>query len=149
MRLSSFVGKQISLPALVLTNEGSHPPVLNINPLDFSTMIELRRSHQTRYAAEGVRTRDVTEVDETEDSVRRRLMRELNALLRQEGSRSIGTGQDRKLHWIEPSQGGTGSVPESQSAPATGNSANAAVVTQSRVKKVSSQLHSFSLVTKN
>ena len=144
MRLSSFINRRISLPALVLSEETSQPSSLNTSNLDFSILVELRRTHQTRYAAEGVRTRDAIEADRPEESVRHKLMRELNALLRQEGSCAPGTGQDRKLRWLEPTQRGTGSTPESQPILVpTGNSANAAVVTQSRVKKVTSQRHLF------
>ena len=148
MRLSSFVSGKISLPALILKDEASRPSSLNTNNLNFSNLVELRRSHQTRYAADGVRTRDIAEADGPEESIRRRLMRELNGLLRQEQSRAPGTGQDRKLRWLEPAQESAGSIPGSQPIPApTGNSANAAVVAQSRVKKVSSSLRTFSLNT--
>lgn len=152
MRLSSLTNKQVSLPALALATQATQPSGLNI---DFSTLVHLRRLHQTRYAAEGVRTRDVVEDKGPEDTVRRRLMRELNALLRQGGNQAAGTGQDRKLRWLEPPQGATGftlgSQPTlSQSTPTpTGNSANAAVVAQSRVKKVSFRLRAFSTRSTN
>lgn len=137
MRLSSLVNKRTSLPALLLKDEDARPPSLSTGHLDFSILVERRRLHQTRHAAEGVRTRDATEAGGHEESVRLRLMRELNALLRQEESRAPGTGQDRKLRWLAPAQGGVGSTPESRSAPApTGNSANAEVVSQLKTNKV-------------
>ena len=126
-----------SLSAL-LTKETSRPLSLSTGGLDFSTLVELRRLHQTRYAAEGVRTRDAV-VSNRHESVRCKLIRELNALLRQEGNRAVGTGQDRKLRWHAPDQ--EGSIPtlaESLSVPATaGNSANAAVVARLKTNKVS------------
>lgn len=146
MRLSSLVNKHSSLPAILLKDEASRSSSPSTSNLDFSILVELRRSHQTRYAAEGVRTRDAPGANIPEESVRRRLIRELNALLRQEGSRAIGTGQDRKLRWLTVAQEGTGPTPESSSAPApTGNSANAAVVAQLRTKKVPFRLTDASL----
>ena len=143
MRLSSFTNKRTSLPAL-LNDRTSQPPNPSTSNFNFSILVELRRLHQTRYAAEGVRTRDVAGTNGPEESVRRRLIRELNALLRQEGSRATGTGQDRKLRWCAPAQDGTGLTPESPSVPApTGNSANAAVVAQLRANKVSSRYTSM------
>lgn len=69
--------------------------------------------------------------------MRRKLIRELNALLRQEESRAQGTGQDRTLHWLAPAQGGTDPIPENPVEPVlSGNSANAAAVAQLSVKKV-------------
>lgn len=137
MRLSTFANQQISLPALVLADQTSRPPSFSTSDLNFSILVELRRSHQTQYAAEGIRTRDVAEASRPEESIRRKLVRELNALLRQEESRAPGTGQDRKLRWIEPVQAGTSIAPESQPMPTpTGNSANAAIVAKLRVKKV-------------
>jgi hypothetical protein len=143
MRLSSFVKKRVSLPALVLKDNVPQSS-LNTSNLELSMLVGLRRLHQTQYAAEGVRTRDVAEADGPEESLRHKLTRELNALLRKEESRATGTGQNRKLRWLEPVQGGTGSAPEGDfiSAPA-GNSANAAVVAQLRAQKVDSLLHMF------
>ena len=97
----------------------------------------LRRSHQTWYTAEGVRTRDTAGANRPEESIRYRLVRELNALLRQEEGRALGTGQDRKLRWLEPTREGTGSAPESQPIQASaGDSANVTVVAHLRMKKV-------------
>lgn len=138
MRLSSFVDKRTSLPALCLQDETSQPSSsLGAGNLNFSILVELRRLHQTRYAAEGVRTRDAAVVDTPEQSIRHKLIRELNALLRQEENRAQGTGQDRALRWLTPAQGETDSIPENQVEPVpVGNSANAIIVAQLRVKKV-------------
>ncbi|KAF9780748.1 hypothetical protein BJ322DRAFT_1011530 [Thelephora terrestris] len=147
MRLSSFVRKRISLPALVLKDKAPQPSAPNTGSLDFPAMVELRRSHQTRYAAEGVRTRDVAETDRLGESVRLKLMRELNTLLRKEESRATGTGQGRKLRWIEPTQAGARSEPENEPTPApTGNSANAAIVAQLKATKVFIRYMHFLLV---
>ena len=62
----------------------------------------------------------------------------MNAVLRQDQIRAAGTGQERKLRWQTPSQGGTGPGPgHQQPAPVpTGNSANAAAAAALRTRKV-------------
>jgi hypothetical protein len=140
-RLSLLINKQIRLPALVLEDEASEPydlRTVGTGDHDFSVLVDLRRSHQTRHAAEGVRTRDSTETNRPNESVRCKLIREMNALLRQDQVRAPGTGQDRKLRWEAPTQEATGADPgHQQPVPVpTGNSANAATVTASRVRKV-------------
>ena len=141
-RLSLLVGKQVLLPALVLADEDSERynfRAVGTGNHDFSVLVELRRSHQTRHAAEGVRTSDSAETNRTDyESVRCRLIREMNAVLRQDQVRAPGTGRDRQLRWQQPAQGGIGSSPGyQQSAPVpTGNSANAVTVAALRVGKV-------------
>ena len=140
-RLSLLVNKRIQLPALVLEDEISEPydlRTVGTGNCDFSVLVELRRSHQTQHATEGVRTRDAAETNRPSESVRCKLIREMNALLRQDQNRAPGTGQDRKLRWETPAQGKTGSAPgHLQPTPVpTGNSANAATVAVLRVRKV-------------
>ena len=104
-RLSLLVGGRISLPALVLEDEASEPyslKALGAGSYDFSVFVEIRRSHQTRHAAKGVHTRDSSEADRPNESVRCKLIREINALLRQDQIRAPGTGQDRKSRWQTP-----------------------------------------------
>ena len=139
-RLSLLVNKQISLPALVLGDEASETyrfGTAGVGDHNFSTLVELRRSHQTRFAAEGVRTCDSV-TDKPDESIRCKLIRELNSLLRQDQIRAPGTGQDRKLRWQTLPQGETGSDPgHQQPTPVpTGNSANAATVAALRTGKV-------------
>ena len=69
----------------VLDDEASEPydlRTVGAGNHDFSIPVELRRSHQTRYAAEGVRTRSSTRTDGPEESVLCKLIREMNAALR-------------------------------------------------------------------
>ena len=100
--------------------------------------VELRRSHQTRHAAEGVRTCEAAGTNGPSESIRCNLIREMNVLLRQDQKRTPGTGQDCKLRWETPAQGKTGSAPgHLQPVPVpTRNSANAATVAVLRVRKV-------------
>ena len=141
MRLSSLVKKRTSLPALLLHDEAFQPPNLATSNLNFSILVELRRSHQTRYAAEGVRTRDASE--QPEETIRRKLIRELNAIIKQQKNRAPGTGQDQKSRWLESNQG-DGSAPDHKGQPAqatAGNAANAATVGRLRAETVCTQLH--------
>ena len=134
-RLSALVNGRIQLPALVLEDEISESYDLRIlggGSHDFSILVELRRLHQTRHAAKGVHTRDSAETNKAGESMRCKLIREMNALLRQDQTRATGTGQGRELRW-QTSEGTEDSGP----APAlTGNSANAAAVATLKHKKV-------------
>lgn len=139
-RLSLLVNNQISLPTLILEDEASETygfGTVGVGNHDFSILVELRRSHQTRYAAEGVRTCDSV-TNKPDESIRRKLIRELNSLLRQDQIRAPGTGQDRKLRWQALPQGETSSDPGCQRPMPvlTGNSANAATVAALRMGKV-------------
>ena len=141
-RLSLLVNHKHQLPALVLGKDEPSDPyglaALGAGNHDFSILVELRRSHQTQHAAEGVRTRDSVKTNRLSESVRCKLIREMNGLLRQYQSRAVGTGQDRNLRWQTSSQGTSVSGPGYQhSTPAaTGNSANAAAIAALKHRKV-------------
>ena len=140
-RLSLLVNKRVSLPALILGDEASEEysfVAAGTGNHDFSTLVDLRRSHQTRHAAEGVRTCDSAKVNRPDESVRCKLIREMNALLRQDEIRAPGTGQDRKSRWQTVPQGTMSSNPgRQQPMPSpTGNSANAATLAAQRTRKV-------------
>lgn len=139
--LSLLVNKRILLPALVLEDEPSERydlRTVEAGNYDFSVLVGLRRLHQTRHVAEGVRTRDSAEANQPEESVRCKLIREMNTILRQDKIRAPGTGQDRKLRWQTPAQGKPGTNPGyQQAAPApAGNSANAVTIAGLRTQKV-------------
>ena len=110
-RLSLLINEQISLPALVLRDEPSEPsgfmPVGTGGNHDFSVLVELRCSHQTRHAAEGVCTCDSAKTNRPDESVRCKLIREMDTLLHQDQIRAPGIGQDRKLRWQTLPQGET------------------------------------------
>jgi len=98
-RLSLLVNMRVLLPALVLGDEASEPygfTIARTRNHDFSTLVELRRLHQTRHAAGGVRTCDSAKINKPDESIRCKLIREVNALLRQDEIRAPGIGQDRK-----------------------------------------------------
>jgi len=138
-RLSLLVNKQIQLPAPVLEDEISEPyglKTIGAGSRDFSVLVELRRPHQTQHAAEGVRTRDVAETNRPGESVRCKLIREVNALLRQDRNHAPGTGQDRKLRWETPAKGTTSLRPLPPVSVPTGNAANAVTAAASRARKV-------------
>lgn len=140
-RLATLANGRLQLPALILEDEASEAYDLqSLGPgnHNFSILVELRRSHQTQHAAEGVRTRDSAETNKSRESVRWKLIREMNALLRQDQNRAIGTGHDRKLRWQTPAQGTESSDPgHQQLMPVpTGNSANAATVAALKHQKV-------------
>lgn len=135
-RLSLLVNGRNQLSPLVLENKTSESydiRTLGAGNRDFSVLVELRHSHQTRHAAEGVRTRDAAKSNRPSESVRCKLIREMNTLLREDQVRATGTGQDRKLRWQTSAQGTAHLGPVLVSA---GNSANAATVAALKSEKV-------------
>jgi hypothetical protein len=103
----------------------------------------MRYQHQTRHAALAVRTQGtqntITEGTERqkEESIRRQIIKEMHAILKQQQGQGAGTGKERVARWQH--HGNTGDGPENMSAPAvTGNAANAAEVANQTAKKVNS-----------
>ena len=125
-------------PSLIIPSEPHSPRTVGAGNYDFSILVQLQRSHQTRHAAKGVPTRSVV-TNRPNESVLCKLIQGVGAVLRQEQIRALGTGQDRKLHWQTAAQG-ENSDPEceyQQPAPVpTGNSANAVTIAALRARKV-------------
>ncbi|KAF7970334.1 hypothetical protein HWV62_24362 [Athelia sp. TMB] len=103
-----------------LKNDSPSKP-FGLNPihdtnLDLSPLVQLRYDHQTRHAALGVRTTTHTTPTVGSASARQALIREFQAILKEQQEQSVLTGNQRKTLW----QGA-----DSGSTRATGNTANA------------------------
>ena len=102
---------------------------LSSNDLDFATLVSLRRQHQTRHAASGIRTQQLehspTEVVPQTTRIRRKILQELSQVLRLEEDVAPSSGVERSTRW-------TG-VAKTLSK---GNASNAAVVSDIDAKKV-------------
>lgn len=129
------------LPALAIS-EPSKPlgrGLATPDFINFDYLVELRRSHQTIQAARGVRTRVVDRSSDKakEASLRQQLIRKLHLALKEDQGQATGTGLERAARWREPAPGGRGgAVPDSEPAPAAGNSANAALAATVLARKV-------------
>lgn len=102
--------------------------------LDLSQLVVARQAHQTKRAANGVKTRvspkDVTTSDQPQEQTdRRRLRAQMTDLIRR-----TGTGLERGVRWKSGTAPGTRSLADVSTL--TGNSANAEVVAKERVNKV-------------
>ena len=108
----------------------------------------MRSQHQTRHAALAVRTQGShnniavsAEGSERqkEESIRRQILREMHAILKEQQGQGAGTGKERAARWQHENESGKGAsivvAPE-----ITGNSANAAVVASQTAKKVGIKL---------
>lgn len=110
--------------------------------LDLSSLIQFRYQHQTRHAALAVRTKGTQESDlggEAAESgnlgsaaVRRELIKEFQAILKEQQDQSVLTGQLRKTLW----QGSGTSASNNTSTVPAGNAANATIVAGQVAKKV-------------
>ena len=90
---------------------------------DFQMLINMRRKHQTKQAAAGVRTQNVTSIADKTAGIRHSVIRELHAALKEGQDCEVGptAGVDRQTRWdCLPS----------------GNTANAAVVAANASKQV-------------
>ncbi|KAJ7433925.1 hypothetical protein B0H11DRAFT_1758325 [Mycena galericulata] len=105
------------------------PPVglyTSANIVDFSSLIEQRRQHQTKQAEKCTRTKTTRSVGapDSEESLRRQLLRKFHEILKEDHSRAAGSTVERQARWgISPTTG-------------AGNAANAAAVAASVASKV-------------
>ena len=102
--------------------------------LNFDTLINMRRRHQTKQAMSGVHTRlSKTTSDDTPTSLRRQIIQQLHAALKEaQDDVAVGTGSERRERWMAPAPGGRGNLP----ALAAGNSANAVLSAEAITRKV-------------
>jgi hypothetical protein len=119
---------QERLPQLQASDELSKLPGLGggitIDDLDFTPLVEMRRRHQTRHAALGVRTRSSksTAAEDSELTLKQQIIRRMREVLKEQDDRAVGTGCERSARW------GT--------SDAVGNSANAAAAAVTVAKQV-------------
>lgn len=112
--------------------------------LDLSSLVSIRHAHETKRAKKSVRThaRDgcANEGDTTtthvvkEPSLRHKILREMNQVLREEQDQRKTTGVNRAATWKSSAPGGRGL---DDSATLTGNSANAELAAGQRSLTVS------------
>ena len=132
-----------SLPAVRIPDELTRPlghGELKSNDLDFEMMINMRRKHQTKHAASGVRTK---KVKVSHSTMRSHILQEFHQALKEaQDDHSAGTGVERVARWVgqnrEPAPGGRGGVINGDKAPdlLAGNAGNAAVVATSTAREV-------------
>jgi hypothetical protein len=78
--------------------------------LDFKALVNMRRQHQTRQAATGVRTRSDMTVTVTQDpkkTERQKIIRRFHEVLKEsQNDVAVGTGIERKARWLVSAKGG-------------------------------------------
>jgi hypothetical protein len=110
--------------------------------LDLSTLVSLRRAHETQRAKASIRTKFTHQTDgettsEKEESVRRRIFKGINEVLREDQAQRINTGTNRKTTWTASAPGGRS---PGETALLAGNSANAELAAGQRASTVCAQL---------
>ena len=149
----------IKLPPLQLRDEPSHPfgqGNLAADSLDLSSLVSMRFQHQTRHAAKAVRVQGPATVTNTSssvirtdsfggaendltpniqkgESVRRQLIREFHAVLKEQQDKGTGSGLERVARWRSE-----GNVMDNERPTITGNAANAASAAKQVAKTVRS-----------
>ena len=118
---------QEGLPRLQVLDELSKPLGLGeiaLDDLDFSPLVEMRRRHQTRQAALGVRTRTSksTAAEDSELTIKQQIIRRMREVLKEQDEHAVGTGYERSARWGV--------------ADGAGNSANAAAAAVTVAKQV-------------
>ena len=136
-----------NLPPVQIQDEAAQPlgrGVLTLDTLDFKALIDMRRTHQTRQADQGVRmrhSREETDDKKTKPTLLRSIIRKFHEALKEaQDDQAIGTGYERSARWTAnrvPAPGARDGKIEGRLAPppATGNSANAAVTAAAVVKQ--------------
>jgi hypothetical protein len=130
-----------SLPVVRIPDEPSRPlghGGLRSDDLNFEMMINMRRAHQTKHAATGVRTK---KSKPTDGSIRGHILQEFHEALKEaQDEHGAGTGLERVARWHErePAPGGRNGVISGTSVPdlPAGNEANAAVAAANVAKMV-------------
>jgi hypothetical protein len=111
--------------------------------LDFEMLINMRREHQTKQAAIGVRTKKFKADSSDATTIRGKIIHELHEILKEaQDDMAIGTGADRSRRWNDnrvPAPGGRDGVIKGVAAPeiSLGNATNAALAAAAVAKKAS------------
>lgn len=129
------------IPALNLPDEVSKPHdqlELDFSSLDFSSLVELRRQHETRYAKLAVRTHGVHSdsgiATGDKASIKKQFLREYRDILKEEQAQGLSTGKNRQDRW--PNKHGANEPQFTENESLTGNAANAAIVASLAHKQV-------------
>jgi hypothetical protein len=86
--------EEVSKPFGFGENEPSH------RRLDFQSLVDMRRWHQTLQAAHSVRTKsEHGTVNKGELSIRQQLIRRFHEVLKEQQDHAISTGCERAAHW--------------------------------------------------
>ncbi|THH16648.1 hypothetical protein EUX98_g9269 [Antrodiella citrinella] len=104
----------------------------SLTQYDFSHLVELRRQHQTRQAAQGVRTQTTATMPNPEASIRRKLLKGFNEIVKEQQPNAIGTGLERRTRWTTHAENADVSQPESH---VSGNVANASAVAKTAARQ--------------
>jgi len=114
---------------------------LGIDSLDLGALVKMRFQHQTRHAAHAIRTqgsRSATEIEGTQrqkdESIRRQLIKQFHAVIKEQQAQGVGTGAERVARWRSGDTNNKGG--NSDATLVAGNAGNAAVVATQTAKKV-------------
>lgn len=138
---------QLKIPDVVLSDP--FPSFALDETMSLDELVKLRKQHQTRVAAEGVRTRTskTSAPKDANSALKKQIRRKMFEVLKNhEVGQGVETGNGRALRWRSAAKGGREGLVEGETAPepAAGTAANAAQVAGSAAKKVDHSPHCVS-----
>ncbi|KAJ7712478.1 hypothetical protein B0H14DRAFT_3018370 [Mycena olivaceomarginata] len=112
----------VTVPAVRLEDEPSKPfrngLYTSANSVDFSPLVEQRRQHQTKYAEKCTRTKTTKSAPapDSEESLRRQILRKFHDILKEDQSRAAGSTTERKARWNIGTTTGAGNAANAAAA---------------------------------
>ncbi|KAJ6541137.1 hypothetical protein B0H10DRAFT_2392408, partial [Mycena sp. CBHHK59/15] len=71
----------------------------SVDVVDFSPLIQQRLQHQTKFAENCTRTKTTRPAPDSEESIRRQLLRKFHEILKEDQARAPGTAVERQVRW--------------------------------------------------
>jgi len=135
------------LPPVQVPDEPAKPMgqgAVAFEDVDFNILVEMRRVHQTRQAAQGVRTKlspagNKDQENKKQISLKQQIIKRFHETLKEsQDEKAIGTGYEQSARWRAPARGARdGRIEGTVADPLVGgNAANAALASAALVNKV-------------
>ncbi|KAJ6591963.1 hypothetical protein B0H10DRAFT_1960640 [Mycena sp. CBHHK59/15] len=71
----------------------------SVDVVDFSPLIQQRLQHQTKFAENCTRTKTTRPAPDSEESIRRQLLRKFHKILKEDQARAPGTAVECQVRW--------------------------------------------------
>ncbi|KZT40302.1 hypothetical protein SISSUDRAFT_1127329 [Sistotremastrum suecicum HHB10207 ss-3] len=139
-QIRCFLTRDIELPSILGANteyvDSSSRPLSDLDSIDYSAIIQLRKEHQTRFAAKGVRTQN-REPNQSKEGeyLRKELLRKFEDVIRQSNDQGESTGLERQSRYGKSAPGGGAAKDNPTAHGNVLNAAQAATKTATAVKQ--------------
>lgn len=117
---TAHASTQVKLVPVRIPDESSKPfgqgLYTSVDVVDFSPLIQQRRLHQTKFAENCTRTKTSRAAPESEESIRRQLLRKFHEILKEDQARAPGTAVERHVRWNASVNVGAGNAANAAAA---------------------------------